>query len=88
MKRFINAIKKITGKTRTDNLSEMDELYHNAMSKLSDDIRLDYCRRLIERTKYEIRHEKASKRKQHLETLIQAAENEIQKIKEQNQYHL
>jgi hypothetical protein len=80
MKRLINAIKKIAEKRQANNLSEMDELYHNVMSNLSEDVRLDYCRRLIERTKYEIKHEKVNESKQLLEKLIQAAETEIKKI--------
>lgn len=64
-------------KSRIVCLSELDCLYNQVISTLTEEMRTAYCQRLIERTRYDLGNTKNDKKRKSLEELLMAAEREI-----------
>lgn len=58
-------------------LSELDEVYKEAISQLPDCTKKEYCKRLLSRTEFDLRNIKCDKRIKHLKKLAEAAKKEI-----------
>lgn len=67
-------------KASTPSLPEVDELYRQAIEPLNEDVRLEYCERLLCRTEYFLRNAQQEKEVQQLKELAKAASNEISNL--------
>lgn len=61
-------------------LAHLDSLFKGAVSQLPVDVQIDYCKRLIERSKYDIRHTDETERKKFLVRVVRASQNEIRNL--------
>ncbi|KAA2217210.1 MULTISPECIES: hypothetical protein [Maribacter] len=61
-------------------LVELDELYAKTMLELSVATRLDYCQRLLSRSKFELKQIRCRQKRKQLETLIKSTLTEISKM--------
>jgi hypothetical protein len=62
-------------------LAELDEIYTKVVCGLSPAERKNYCKRLICRVRFELRHCKCGEEGKKLRQLLKAAEKEIAVIK-------
>lgn len=58
-------------------LSDLDPLFEDTISELSLELQKGYCRRLIDRSKFDLNRTVKRERAEHLEKLITAAEIEL-----------
>ncbi len=61
-------------------LPQLDRLYQEAISKLSDSEKIAYCQRLIESSRFDLAQSCPKKDATHLKSLIEAADQEISKL--------
>lgn len=64
-------------------LAELDDIYGKAISKLPVATRLEYCRRLLHRCKFDLHGVDCKIKKQQLKTLLKSTVTEISKLEEQ-----
>ncbi|WP_430824329.1 hypothetical protein [Carboxylicivirga sp. N1Y90] len=70
-------------KRRNNNsLLSIDSLYKQAIVYLSEDVRIDYCERLIQRCTFDVRNNIGDKKQ--LKIALQAAKHEIKSLNEKH----
>lgn len=72
--------------TKKTSLQQLDHLYMQAISKLSVNEKIAYCQRLIESSQYHLAQPCPKKDVPHLKNLIQAADEEIHKLRTRKDY--
>lgn len=70
-------------KITSPNLPELDDLYRQAIAPLDENLRLDYCQRLLQRTEYFLKNAEAESEIEKLKALAKAANQEISQINDQ-----
>ncbi|RRQ48664.1 hypothetical protein DZC72_13355 [Maribacter algicola] len=64
-------------------LAQLDDIYDKAISKLPVATRLEYCRRMLHRCKFDLHGVDCKIKKQQLKTLLKSTVTEISKLEEQ-----
>jgi hypothetical protein len=64
----------------TDSLSDLDHLYANTISTLPVPAQIGYCKRLIDRSRYDLDRTGKKERAARLEKLIEVAQTEVDRL--------
>ena len=83
-----NIIQKLSVKTDSNKLTDLDELYRKTIVDLPYEARIHYCNNLIENCLLDLNIIKKKKKIRRINKLIKAAKHEIDRLSKKSYAHI